>query len=43
VAGLSPCELQVMRKSLRCRESAVYITVTLGEMLREQVFFDLSR
>jgi len=39
VAGLSPRDLQVTQRSLPCRESAVYIVDTLGETLREQVFF----
>ena len=43
VAGLSPRDLQAMQRSLPCRESVVYIIVTLGEMLREQVFFHPSR
>jgi len=39
VAGLSPHDLQAMQRSLPCRESVVYIIVTLGEMPREQAFF----
>jgi hypothetical protein len=39
VAGLSPRDLQAMQRSLSCRESVVYIIVTLDELAREQAFF----